>query len=134
MRAPYHGPTRYIPEVPQEYAVGALYDPTTGAPFGHVPQLPLAENAHFDPAKRGLALATAGCLAGSEASGVSALLVATHRRAIPQEFKAPLLRVTETLTLRKVLCQDVGHVFEAFRSSYAAESPQFKKKVGTFLG
>ena len=29
----------------------------------------------------------------------------------------------ETLTLRKVLCQDVGHVFEAFRSSYAAESP-----------
>ena len=72
----------------KEYAAGALYDPTTGAPFGHQLQLSLAENAHFDPAKRGLALAIAGHSAGSEASGVSALLDATNRHAILQEFNA----------------------------------------------
>ena len=47
-----------------------------------------AENAHFDPVKRGLALAIAGRSAGSEASGVSALLDATNRPAIFQEFTA----------------------------------------------
>ena len=70
----------------KEYPAGALYDPCTGAPFGHQLQLSLAENAHFDAAKRGLALAIAGRSAGPETSGVSALLDATNRRAILQDF------------------------------------------------
>ena len=70
----------------KEYAAGALYDPCTGAPFGHQLQLSLAEIAHFDAAKRGLALAIAGRSAGPETSGVSALLDATNRRAILQDF------------------------------------------------
>ena len=72
----------------KEYAAGALYDPCTGAPFGHQLQLSLAESAHFDPVKRGLALAIAGRSAGSETSGVSALLDATNRRAILQDFSS----------------------------------------------
>jgi hypothetical protein len=65
------------------------FDVATEAPLGHDElQLTLAENAHFDPVKRGLALAIAGRSAGVETSGVTALLDATGRRAILQEFHA----------------------------------------------
>jgi hypothetical protein len=48
--------------------------------------LSLPENAHFDPVKRGLALAIAGRSVGVEASGTSALVDAAGRRAVLQEF------------------------------------------------
>ena len=41
----------------RESAAGALYDPTVSAPFGHQILLSLGRGAHFDPVKRGLALA-----------------------------------------------------------------------------
>ncbi len=59
---------------------------TTSAPFGHQMLLSLPENAHFDPVKRGLALAIAGRSVGVEASGTSALADAAGRRAVLQEF------------------------------------------------
>jgi hypothetical protein len=67
----------------------ALYDPATGAPFGHQLQLSLAEGAHFDPVKRGLALAVAGRPAGLESSASGSLLEATvtGRSSILLEFR-----------------------------------------------
>jgi hypothetical protein len=66
----------------------ALFDPATGAPFGHQLQLSLADGAHFDPPKRGLALAIAGRSAGLEFSGGGSLVDATGRRAVLLEFRS----------------------------------------------
>ena len=66
----------------------ALFDPATGAPFGHQLQLSLADGAHFDPLKRGLALAIAGRSAGLEFSGGGSLVDATGRRAVLLEFRS----------------------------------------------
>ena len=65
----------------------ALFDPAVGAPFGHQLQLSLAEGAHFDPVKRGLALAIAGRSAGVESATASSLLEATGRRALLLDFR-----------------------------------------------
>jgi hypothetical protein len=65
----------------------ALYDPATGAPFGHQLQLSLAEGAHFDPVKRGLALAIAGRSARLASSAGGSLIEATSRRSILLEFR-----------------------------------------------
>jgi hypothetical protein len=65
----------------------ALFDPATGAPFGHQFQLSLAEGAHFDPVKRGLALAVAGRSAGLEPSAGGSLIDATGRRSVLLEFR-----------------------------------------------
>jgi hypothetical protein len=67
---------------------GALFDVDTGAPSCNSPRVSLAENAHFDPVRRRLALAIAGRSAGVETSGAPALLDATGRSAILQEFHA----------------------------------------------
>ncbi len=75
-----------LQEACKKSSSGALSDAASGAPFGHQLQLSLAENAHFDPVKRGLALAIAGRSAGVETAGASALLDATGRRAVLQEF------------------------------------------------
>jgi hypothetical protein len=66
----------------------ALYDPATGAPFGHQLHLSLADGAHFDPVKRGLALAVAGRSAGLESSGGGSLADATGRRSVLLEFRS----------------------------------------------
>ena len=68
-------------------AAGALFDPATAAPFGHQIHLGLADGADFDPVKRGLALAIAGCSAGAESSAAGTLVEATSRRAILLEFR-----------------------------------------------
>jgi hypothetical protein len=65
----------------------ALFDPAVGAPFGHQLQLSLAEGAHFDSVKRGLALAIAGRSAGVESATASSLLEATGRRALLLDFR-----------------------------------------------
>ncbi len=70
----------------KKFASGAIFDAATGAPFGHPLQLSLAENAHFDPVKRGLALSVAGRSVGVETSGTSALTDAAGRRSVLQEF------------------------------------------------
>ncbi len=68
-------------------ALGALYDPTINAPFGHQILLSLSDGSHFDSAKRSLALALAGRCAGAEASASCTLVKATGRRALLLEFK-----------------------------------------------
>ncbi len=75
-----------LQEACKKSSSGALFDAATGAPFGHQLQLSLAENAHFDPVKRDLALAIAGRSAGVKTAGASTLLDATGRRAVLQEF------------------------------------------------
>jgi hypothetical protein len=66
----------------------ALFDPTIGTPFGHQLRLSLAEGAHFDPVKRGLALAIAGRSAGLETLTGGSLFEATGRRAVLLEFRS----------------------------------------------
>jgi hypothetical protein len=68
-----------LQEACKKSSTSALYDPATGAPFGHQLQLTLAEGAHFDPVKRGLALAIAGRSAGSDSSTAASLIEATGR-------------------------------------------------------
>ncbi len=65
----------------------ALFDPAIGAPFGHQFQLSLADGAHSDPVKRGLALASAGRSAGLETSAGGSLVDATGRCPVLLEFR-----------------------------------------------
>jgi hypothetical protein len=65
----------------------ALFDPAIRAPFGHQFQLSLADGAHFDPVKRGLALAFAGRSAGLETPAGGSLVDATGRRSVLLEFR-----------------------------------------------
>ena len=65
----------------------ALFDPAIGAPFGHQFQLSLADGAHFDPVKRGLALAIAGRSAGLESPAGGSLVDATGRRSVLLELR-----------------------------------------------
>jgi hypothetical protein len=76
-----------LQEACKKSSTSALYDPATGAPFGHQLQLTLAEGAHFDPVKRGLALAIAGRSAGSDSSTAASLIEATGRRSVLLEFR-----------------------------------------------
>ena len=71
----------------RESAAGALYDPTVSAPFGHQILLALGRGAHFDPVKRGLALAVAGRSAETDASSTDSLANATSRRALISDFR-----------------------------------------------
>ena len=71
----------------RESVAGALYDPATSAPFGHQIQLALGRGAHFDPAKRGLALAVAGRAADVDTSASDSVANATGRRALLLEFR-----------------------------------------------
>ena len=66
---------------------GALYDPATSAPFGHQIQLALGRGSHFDPAKRGLALAVAGRSAEVDTHATDSVANATGRRALLLEFR-----------------------------------------------
>jgi hypothetical protein len=76
-----------LQEACKKSSTSALYDPATGAPFGHQLQLTLAEGAHFDPVKRGLALAIAGRSAGPESPTAASLIEATGRRSVLFEFR-----------------------------------------------
>ena len=58
----------------------------TSAPFGHQLQLALGRGSHFDPAKRGLALAIAGRSADSDTHSADSVANATSRRALLLEF------------------------------------------------
>ena len=60
-------------------AAGALFDPVTAAPFGHQIHLGLADDAHFDPVKRRLALAITSRSASVAFSATGALSEATGR-------------------------------------------------------
>ncbi len=71
----------------QNPASGALFDPTISAPFGHQILLSLSDGAHFDSARRGLALALAGRCAGADASASCTLIEATGRRTLLLEFR-----------------------------------------------
>ena len=71
----------------RESAAGAHYDPTVSAPFGHQIQLALGRGVHFDPVKRGLALALAGRSADIETSSTDSLASATSRRALVSDFR-----------------------------------------------
>jgi hypothetical protein len=76
-----------LQEACKKSSTSALFDPAIGAPFGHQLQLSLAEGAHFDSAKRGLALAIAGRSAGVESTTGASLLEATGRRSVLLEFR-----------------------------------------------
>ena len=71
----------------RESAAGALYDPTVSAPFGHQILLALGRGAHFDPVKRGLALAVAGRSAEVDIHSTDSVANATGRRALLLEFR-----------------------------------------------
>ena len=87
MRAPPAASRAKLQKACKDYAAGALYDPTTGASFGHQLQLSLAENAHFDPAKRGLALAVAGRYAEVDTHSADSVANATGHSALLLEFR-----------------------------------------------
>ncbi len=76
-----------LQEACKKSSTSALFDPATGAPFGHQLQLSLAEGAHFDPVKRGLAFAIAGRSAGVETINSASLFEATGRRSVLLEFR-----------------------------------------------
>jgi hypothetical protein len=76
-----------LQEACKKSSISALFDPAIGAPFGHQLHLSLAEGAHFDPVKRGLALAIAGRSAGPETSTGASLFEATGRRSVLLEIR-----------------------------------------------
>ncbi len=77
-----------LQEACKKSSTSSLYDPAICAPFGHQFQLSLADGAHFDPVKRGLALAIAGRSAGLETLASGSLFDATGRRAVLLEFRS----------------------------------------------
>ena len=73
----------------RESVAGPLYDPATSAPFGHLNQLALGRGSHFDPAKRGLALAIAGRSAEADTYSADSVANATSRHALLLEARVP---------------------------------------------
>jgi hypothetical protein len=88
-----------LQEACKKSSTSALYDPAIGAPFGHQLQLSLADGAHFDSVKRGLALAIAGRSAGLETLASGSLVRSITRYLCIRKSIRPRSKTVRNLVL-----------------------------------